>query len=311
MDSPTTLDSLPTEIISHIFLQFIPPYPNCPPLAGPESPSLLLLVSRHWRDIALQTPALWCAIRVYEDFQWRVKSLSSTISAWLRRSGSCPLSIELSSQTSFPGALDAFLPHSARWRHLQIYVYSQHIHKLDIEMPLLEQLSLMSLNGHRYPPIALGHTPRLRSMSFAGLACSIRVPCNQLTTVTLTGGLPHSCIVALQHASNLVYCRLAGRRPQHHTHRNPPSAPPHPRPVRETSPRPPRRELPRHLHHPGSPSTAITRILRPGPHRSAQRVLRQDGVSTDDACSAHAWGVDCAPGGVSGSVSAYIDSRPC
>ncbi|KAJ7174098.1 hypothetical protein C8R43DRAFT_635436 [Mycena crocata] len=53
--------SLPTEITPEIFLQLIPLYPDCPPLTGSLSPSLLTHICRQWRNIALDRPILWRA----------------------------------------------------------------------------------------------------------------------------------------------------------------------------------------------------------------------------------------------------------
>ncbi|KAJ6560151.1 hypothetical protein B0H19DRAFT_945240, partial [Mycena capillaripes] len=54
--------TLPAEIISEIFVHFLPIYPSCPPLTGFLSPTLLTQICRKWRHIALTTPALWRAI---------------------------------------------------------------------------------------------------------------------------------------------------------------------------------------------------------------------------------------------------------
>ncbi|KAJ7704591.1 hypothetical protein B0H17DRAFT_13815 [Mycena rosella] len=56
--------TLPNEIMSEIFVHFLPVYPQRSPLIGPHSPSLLGQICRKWRDIALSTPALWRAVRL-------------------------------------------------------------------------------------------------------------------------------------------------------------------------------------------------------------------------------------------------------
>ncbi|KAJ7633162.1 hypothetical protein FB45DRAFT_745848, partial [Roridomyces roridus] len=57
--------TLPTEITSEIFIQFLPPYPARPAIVGKRSPSFLLRICRTWRNVALSTPALWCAVRLH------------------------------------------------------------------------------------------------------------------------------------------------------------------------------------------------------------------------------------------------------
>ncbi|KAJ7834594.1 hypothetical protein B0H13DRAFT_1467448, partial [Mycena leptocephala] len=51
--------TLPNEIVSEIFIHFLPIYPFCPPLTGILSPNLLTQICRRWREIALATPGLW------------------------------------------------------------------------------------------------------------------------------------------------------------------------------------------------------------------------------------------------------------
>ncbi|KAJ7705931.1 hypothetical protein B0H14DRAFT_2415857, partial [Mycena olivaceomarginata] len=54
----TPVLTLPNEIISEIFVQFLPVYPLSSPSTGPFSPTLLTQICRRWREIALTTPLL-------------------------------------------------------------------------------------------------------------------------------------------------------------------------------------------------------------------------------------------------------------
>ncbi|KAJ7720010.1 hypothetical protein B0H16DRAFT_1739040 [Mycena metata] len=54
--------TLPNELVSEIFLHFLPEYPRCPPLWGRLSPMTLTQICRQWREIAISTPRLWRAI---------------------------------------------------------------------------------------------------------------------------------------------------------------------------------------------------------------------------------------------------------
>jgi len=112
--------TLPNEIVSEIFIHFLPNYPLCPPLSGPLSPTLLIQICREWREIALTTPALWRAISISENVAPSIRRLR--VADMLRRSGSCPLSIRMdvldggdddeAQETEF---LTAVIPHSAHF----------------------------------------------------------------------------------------------------------------------------------------------------------------------------------------------------
>ncbi|KAJ7817961.1 hypothetical protein B0H13DRAFT_2456420 [Mycena leptocephala] len=69
--------TLPNEIVSEIFIHFLPAYPEYPPLTGLLSPTLLTHICRKWQEIVLGTPALWSAISVY-------KNIPSEKTMWLK-----------------------------------------------------------------------------------------------------------------------------------------------------------------------------------------------------------------------------------
>ncbi|KAJ6474423.1 hypothetical protein C8R47DRAFT_708876 [Mycena vitilis] len=54
--------TVPNELISEIFIHFLPAYPVCPPLTGPRSPAVLTQICHRWREVALSTPSLWRAL---------------------------------------------------------------------------------------------------------------------------------------------------------------------------------------------------------------------------------------------------------
>ncbi|KAJ7701038.1 hypothetical protein B0H14DRAFT_2305838, partial [Mycena olivaceomarginata] len=51
--------TLPNEIVSEIFVHFLPAFPQFPPPIGLLSPYLLCQICRKWRDIVFSTSALW------------------------------------------------------------------------------------------------------------------------------------------------------------------------------------------------------------------------------------------------------------
>jgi len=111
--------TLPNEIVSEIFIHFLPIYPICPPLGGLFSPTTLTQICRKWREIAQTTPALWKAISL--SFNGIPCREPAHISDLLSRSGCCPLSIiELhddEAEDSGSEVLKAALAHRERWQH--------------------------------------------------------------------------------------------------------------------------------------------------------------------------------------------------
>ncbi|KAJ7756267.1 hypothetical protein B0H16DRAFT_1214680, partial [Mycena metata] len=91
------IQTLPPEIMAEIFVNFLPPYPQFPPLAGLLSPLLLCRICQRWRAIALSTPALWRAIRLADESDEEAVHghQFEVMTTWLARSGRCPLSLSL------------------------------------------------------------------------------------------------------------------------------------------------------------------------------------------------------------------------
>ncbi|KAJ7872286.1 hypothetical protein B0H14DRAFT_2502721, partial [Mycena olivaceomarginata] len=143
--------TLPNEIVCEIFVHFLPPYPVCPPPTGSLSPILLTHICRGWREIALESPALWRAIQISAN-----DDLVSTV---LSRSVPCPLSIHLNEwQPPFDDLVQDFLapllPHCARLEYLtlrlSVYFGSPCI---DAAMPLLQRIDLALDNYPKSPPV--------------------------------------------------------------------------------------------------------------------------------------------------------------
>ncbi|KAJ7193773.1 hypothetical protein GGX14DRAFT_505677 [Mycena pura] len=153
--------TLPNEIVSEIFLKFIPVYPLCPWMIGIHSPSHLMRICRQWRDIAQSTPQLWRAIsastpNMQEETAQRYVRLVKT---WLIRSGSCPLSIQLGYH-AIPSykedIMEAILPHTSRWEYITLlYIALPHVDSF----PLLRQLNIT----FQTPVFTIRDAPRLRT----------------------------------------------------------------------------------------------------------------------------------------------------
>ncbi|KAF7376724.1 F-box domain-containing protein [Mycena sanguinolenta] len=93
--APAPVLSLPNELTTEIFFHFLPTYPDCPPLTGLASPTTLTHVCHRWRQIGLTTPALWRAIKFTENLVPSSDRIHSIFDAWIDRSASFPLSLDI------------------------------------------------------------------------------------------------------------------------------------------------------------------------------------------------------------------------
>ncbi|KAJ7859524.1 hypothetical protein B0H14DRAFT_629431 [Mycena olivaceomarginata] len=206
--------ALPTEIIAGIFVHFLPIYPACPPLLGLRSPTIFTQICRHWREIALETAALWRAISL-TDPRISFKRQNDLCNMWLRRSRCYPLSLDLDEDAIDPfhatEALSLLVPHRARWQHLELLVRSpSHLLMFEGPTPLLSSLRL-SLPAIGLPTFKFlfQEVPLLRTVVLDDYAAKkLALPWAQLTALTLHRVFPRECVPILQHASNLVHCEL-------------------------------------------------------------------------------------------------------
>ncbi|KAJ7623942.1 hypothetical protein DFH06DRAFT_758569 [Mycena polygramma] len=202
--------TLPTELVSEIFLHVLPRYPNFPELTGLSSPTPLTQICRRWRDIALGTPELWSAI----------SSLNNNLDGrelrifefWLNRSRHCPLSITLATDVAWAcdELVEAVIPHRARWQHLKFEVESKHLRIFDGPMPLLRHLELITEDdGTEGDPIVVHGVPLLRTVVLNDVAAvRIVLPWTQLTSLTLIRVFPSEFVAVLVQTRNLVHCEL-------------------------------------------------------------------------------------------------------
>ncbi|KAF7335394.1 F-box domain-containing protein [Mycena venus] len=201
--------TLPNEIVSEIFIHFLPTYPSCPPLGGPLSPTHLARICRRWREIALVTPALWRAVSLSKISY----SLPSDVKQiWLARSGSHPISIHMNeyARGNVPGgsrALAAVLLHCARWEYVKLRLFNSSLPTIEGGLPLLRHLDL---ELDYYPKdLVIRDAPLLRSVVLdVNTLSNIVLPWTQLTRLTLRVITIDDCIPVLQKVTNLVHCKL-------------------------------------------------------------------------------------------------------
>jgi len=208
--------TLPNEIISEIFVQFLPAYPLCPPSTGLPSPTLLTQICQRWREIALGTPMLWRAISLsFYDIPFHRQR---HILDFLSRSGCCALSIQSDDGdlvAPVPEVFTAVVRHRARWEQLHLRISPRQLSTINGPMPLLRHLHL-SFDSYLDPDesdpttiVAFREVPLLRSVILDEYGPSnVTLPWAQLTSLTLNSVFRAEYLPILQQASNLRQCEL-------------------------------------------------------------------------------------------------------
>ncbi|KAJ7252301.1 hypothetical protein C8J57DRAFT_1474324 [Mycena rebaudengoi] len=117
--------TLPVEITSAIFVASLPEYPKSPPMLGPNSPTSLAQVCRHWRAVAFGMPELWRAIQIK---RWGSCSFE-ILKSWLSRSGTHSISLTLKklyghspSFSELEDFTETIIGHCARVEHMRLVI---------------------------------------------------------------------------------------------------------------------------------------------------------------------------------------------
>ncbi|KAF7343915.1 F-box domain-containing protein [Mycena venus] len=200
--------TLPNEIISEIFVHFLPTYPDPSPLVGIFSPTTLTHICRRWRGVALATPMLWRAIKLRGPII-PFERQAQIYNLWIRRSGSLPLSVVmLNDRFAISSEMIATLiVHRARWEHLKLCLHSLSYPMIDGPMPLLRHLDLSAKKV--FEDVTFHEVPLLRTVILTGfLDARITLPWVQLTSLTLNHVSSGQCVTILQQTTNLVHCHL-------------------------------------------------------------------------------------------------------
>ncbi|KAJ7641226.1 hypothetical protein FB45DRAFT_825375 [Roridomyces roridus] len=204
--------SLPNEIVGEIFIHFLPPYPDCPPSTGIDSPTTLTHICSQWREIALATPKLWRALLSYRAND-QAAHAQRIVQTWLERSGSCPLSIKLERDhlvaTDRKESLIATLLHRERWQHVRLDLRTDEVALIEGPLPLLESLDLSLDKWHyTHPTTVACDFPRLRSVTLDDADHGNWLPLSQLTTLTLKDVYEINYLPLLRDAVNLIHLYL-------------------------------------------------------------------------------------------------------
>ncbi|KAJ7648699.1 hypothetical protein DFH06DRAFT_572288 [Mycena polygramma] len=210
--------TLPNEIVSEIFFNFLPVYPLCPPLVGILSPTILTQICRHWRAIAIEMSILWRAMSfsgrdsssssgwTFETILARELQISST---WIDRSRHHPLSIVVDMRCWLVDEIfAAIVPHRARWEHIKFHIAAYDLPTLVGLMPLLRHLDL-SVENPLVSPFEILDVPRLRTAVLSDFGNSdVTLPWAQLTRLTLDNVERIEYLHILRQAPNLCQCEL-------------------------------------------------------------------------------------------------------
>jgi hypothetical protein len=136
--------TLPVEVTSEIFINFLPIYPLAPPIVRILSLALLGQICSKWRTVAFNTPWLRRAIEIEVDT--RIQALFSAqlnvLDTWLTRSKNCPLSLSVRpvrhkhsglsylfySPYDLRRLVDTICSHSQRWEYVRVLIPFSDLH---------------------------------------------------------------------------------------------------------------------------------------------------------------------------------------
>ncbi|KAJ7162380.1 hypothetical protein C8R46DRAFT_348124 [Mycena filopes] len=170
--------SLPTEITSTIFVHCLPPHGRVEPSPS-RAPLLLTQICHDWRNIALETCALWTSVYITPALDVRALLSESVrlgrdnrtiglLQTWLSRAKASPLSIGLNFaiRAISPRLLDLVLSFAGQIQRLDLHLNDsqfREFHPLQASFPHLQHLALTHWTD---PELAeLCHrTPSLREL---------------------------------------------------------------------------------------------------------------------------------------------------
>ncbi|KAJ7161992.1 hypothetical protein C8R43DRAFT_919847 [Mycena crocata] len=208
--------NLPNEIVSEFFIHVLPPYPSRPLIDGLLSPTVLGHVCRRWRDIAFSTPALWRAISVSLGEPRLDDKLFRTLETWLSRSESLPLSLSLSydsnlEEDTVQRFLGLIIRHCPRLQYLELStpIRDPDIALLQHRMPMLCDSSIWAYNDAEAPTPVLHEAAQLHNLTIPIFRSNLMFPWSQLTRITCYWIDYRDFGVLLEHAANLVHCKVA------------------------------------------------------------------------------------------------------
>ncbi|KAF8200038.1 hypothetical protein K438DRAFT_1759068 [Mycena galopus ATCC 62051] len=225
---------LPLDIIEEIFMACLPSHRNCV-MSAQEAPVILGRICSSWRALSLSTPRLWSRLHIVEpsypysssytsaDGLLQVKTAQrlEVANAWLRRSGTCPLSISLESShdhsitppltppltpSSTPSPdvfLNSLISFASQWQTISLVIPPFTVQPLlrltEDDVPLLKSLTINERPGN----------PHHDTNTQLNITQARVLHAPTISTFSLTGGHAHSSDLPLRW-SNLISLTLMG-----------------------------------------------------------------------------------------------------
>ncbi|KAJ7280883.1 hypothetical protein C8J57DRAFT_1464252 [Mycena rebaudengoi] len=162
-------------------------------------------------QIALSTPRLWRAIKLCPPTMSPTKALD-LLRAWVSRSKDCPLSISLQCSTwqLKVDFIQAIIPHSERWEHIDFMLPIRSLQLIGADFPLLRSLTLgptcyAEKFDSLYAISLFSNAPLLKQVTLSGNfgPFEIQLPWSQLTSISVNWLSPAEYTQILQHSAAL------------------------------------------------------------------------------------------------------------
>ncbi|KAJ7680977.1 hypothetical protein DFH06DRAFT_433395 [Mycena polygramma] len=243
---------LPLDVIAEIFMACLPTNRNCV-MSAEEAPVLLGRICSSWRAISFSIPRLWAKLHIVEPslshngaldiLQPKFAQRVEVATAWLNRSGACPLFISLEGPVDrhlippsdrnadpFP---DVLLSFASRWQAIRLVAPPSTIEAIlsrvtENDVPLLRSLDIIEPPGYQrsedgtqwgLSKSGVSRGPSLSSFSIEGYGSNpLDLPLRwaQLTVLSLMhptwlGGA--EALEILSRCSKLQSCKLSLRGP--------------------------------------------------------------------------------------------------
>ncbi|KAJ7691852.1 hypothetical protein B0H16DRAFT_1853033 [Mycena metata] len=216
--------TLPPDLVSDIFVHFLPVYPKRAPHTGLLSPITLGQICRPWREIAFSTPQLWRTFKLVLPARDSKRSgqadhVHMAMEAALCRSRSCPLSVELRcNRFETTPLFETIIAHRACWQHLRLFVLVANLVAIEGPFPLLRSLTttvwISTIEDARRRSTAFRASPLLHRVAIAQYEEVFRdmLPWSQLTVLLIQSIQIKQCLTILALAPLLVYCDVTFSR---------------------------------------------------------------------------------------------------
>lgn len=226
----STVRRLPPEILSHVFVQFLPEDWREELTFCTQTRMVLGQICSFWRQIALSTPRLWAVIGLSLATKDDDGSGAEMANTWLLRSGRCPLSlrIEFSQKSDARNVnthltMDAIIPFSSRWRDARFIITPTMLNRLAVVRNTISCLRSLAIDSTLTFDVTylventFECAPELRCVEFGQTSsywCSLRMPWAQLTKYCAKGLNLRESFMMLAQMPHLIECNIVIRYPQ-------------------------------------------------------------------------------------------------